>query len=459
MRRRRRTGFQSGRGVVIASVLALTAAGAIVSLSAFAGDSEAPVDVASMTIACPSLTDSLSAIPAAAQRAVDENSALIDTQQDIAFKKLQKLQGASGREGSITILTDLERQRRQSLARMEGAIRQVSPTVPPLQSLAACTVKVVDNPEEIIALAQQRNKGQGDPQGKGLSRKDFVDITQVPPSNDRPQPQNDASLGVFTVNCGRNENGHFNADNVIVAPGVDNAAHHMHDYVGNLSTDAQSVNASLQGAGTTCQNGDKSTHYWPVLRILDGSRERDANAPGGGQDQNLGRILSPSSVTITYKGSATGKVIGMPPFLRMLTGDAKAFAGDDKNANASWSCTGFENRQLEKKYPSCPQGSEIVRSLEFPSCWDGNNTDSANHRSHVAFPNEAGNCPNGFRAIPKLTQRITYALPPNAFFAVDSFPEQLHKPVTDHGDFINVMSNIQMNQAVACINTGRNCPA
>ena len=26
-----------------------------------------------------------------------------------------------------------------------------------------------------------------------------------------------------------------------------------------------------------------------------------------------------------------------------------------------------------------------------------------------------------------------------ASFALDTFPEQLHNPVTDHGDFVNVM--------------------
>ncbi|SCG05114.1 hypothetical protein GA0115260_107441, partial [Streptomyces sp. MnatMP-M27] len=36
-------------------------------------------------------------------------------------------------------------------------------------------------------------------------------------------------------------------------------------------------------------------------------------------------------------------------------------------------------------------------------------------------------------------------------------PEQLQKPVTDHGDFINVMSNSLMRKAVKCINTARRC--
>ncbi|BCL23860.1 hypothetical protein [Streptomyces tuirus] len=40
---------------------------------------------------------------------------------------------------------------------------------------------------------------------------------------------------------------------------------------------------------------------------------------------------------------------------------------------------------------------------------------------------------------------------------MDSFPESLHKPVTDHGDFINAMPDRLMKQAVTCINSGRRC--
>jgi hypothetical protein len=42
-------------------------------------------------------------------------------------------------------------------------------------------------------------------------------------------------------------------------------------------------------------------------------------------------------------------------------------------------------------------------------------------------------------------------------FAVDGFPDQLHNPITDHNDFINVMSDRLMNHVVRCINTGRRC--
>ncbi|WP_157859320.1 DUF1996 domain-containing protein, partial [Streptomyces pathocidini] len=285
-----------------------------------------------------------------------------------------------------------------------------------------------------------------------------ADITRVAPNVREPRPQQAASTGTFTTECGVNENRKLNSDNVIAAPGVSNGAHHMHDYVGNQDTTAFSTDDSLAAGATSCENQqDRSTYYWPVLRLRNGQNERDANAPGGGRDGNVGEIQQPSEVTLRFRGSPVGEVVEMPRFLRIITGDAKALTNGDANANASWSCTGFEDRQLRDKYPLCPLGSRVVRTFTFQSCWDGQNTDSANHRTHVDFANEDGSCDEGFRAIPQLVQRVVYDLPPGLGFAVDSFPEQLHKPVTDHGDFINVFSERLMRKAVDCINGGENC--
>jgi hypothetical protein len=103
----------------------------------------------------------------------------------------------------------------------------------------------------------------------GADKSFFVDITKVKPNVKKPRAENDATTGTFTVDCGRNENKHFNPDNFIAQPGVRNGAQHLHDYVGNLSTDADSSNKSLEAAGTTCKNGDKSAYFWPVVRIDD----------------------------------------------------------------------------------------------------------------------------------------------------------------------------------------------
>jgi hypothetical protein len=99
----------------------------------------------------------------------------------------------------------------------------------------------------------------------------------------------------------------------------------------------------------------------------------------------------------------------------------------------------------------------VVRSFAFQSCWDGVNTDSANHRDHVAFADASGNCPTGFKAIPQLTARLTYSVPAGTTYAVDGFQDQQHKAITDHDDFINAMTDQLMAQAVDCINSGRRC--
>jgi hypothetical protein len=423
----------------------------------------------------------------------------------------------------------------------------------------------------------------------------YVDILKVKPNQFDPRPVSGAATGTFTVDCGRNENGHFNPDNFIAQPGVRNGAQHLHDYVGNLSANADSNNKSLAKAGTTCRNGDKSAYFWPVVRIDTGEEEKNepAKAPDGdraqadqeaktvqvacpdvaskladvpdqamaevdsnleqldtqtdeankrvaatqgqggadfvrnailnplkdrraaileriaiaigrfaprpgdlgglapcapkpgkdtgtptpppsstaggalpGQDENNelpgndGEIQRPQKAQITFRGSPVGKVVAMPRFLRVLYGDAKQSTNGPANARASWTCTGFENRVTEK-YPICPQNSKVKRIHTFPSCWDGQNTDSANHRTHIVFPDKFGRCAKGFKAVPQLQISLTYDIPHDIQvkkqYKVDAFPQEKHNPASDHDDFANVMSQRIMNGLVNCVNRGKTC--
>jgi hypothetical protein len=291
----------------------------------------------------------------------------------------------------------------------------------------------------------------------GPAATDFIKIEKVTNRVRDPKPGRGASTGTFVSLCGRNENNHRNSDNYIVAPGVSNGAHHVHDYVGNTSTDGFSTNESLAAAGTTCAGDDRSAYFWPVLRYRSKSAP-DANAPGGGPDGNIGTILRPESVQLQFRGNADGKVHAMPMFLRIITGDAKALTNGVTNARAAWTCTGFEDRATVK-YPICPAGSKVERILDFASCWDGKDTDSTNHRSHVVFPKSDGSCWQETEAIPQLRITLTYDIPARALFAIDAFPEQKHNPMTDHADFTNLMPDKLMKMAVDCINSGRDCDA
>ncbi|WP_274557698.1 DUF1996 domain-containing protein [Streptomyces spiramyceticus] len=463
------------------------------------------------TIDCPEVANDLTEVPDSVRQEVDQELAALDSQITDAYKQFadswkQIAQDPNYAENAI--LQPLKDKRLASTDRIATAIEREGERPQGLESLSACTLRADDNGgagedgqvdggqdgdgqgdggqddgnqgdgdqndgqdggqdgDQGDGQGNGQDDGQGDGQnngnggqaGNGPAADDFVDIQSVQPNVQQPRNQRGASRGTFTTDCGRNENGKFNPDNVIVAPGVSNGAHHMHDYVGNQANDAFASDDDLARGDTTCRNqGDRSTYYWPVLRLQNGQNENDANADGGGKDSNVGEIQTPSEVSLKFVGSPVSKVTAMPRFLRIITGDAKAFTNGDANANASWSCTGFEDRQLKDKYPICPEGSQVVRTFNFQSCWDGQNTDSANHRTHVAFADENGSCPNGFRAIPQLVQRIVYDVPPGPGFAVDSFPEQLHKAGTDHGDFINVFNSRLMQKVVSCVNDGRQC--
>ncbi|MFF9117911.1 DUF1996 domain-containing protein [Streptomyces massasporeus] len=457
--------------IVLVAGLAAGGVGlALVTMQANATDTPRATPRAASPLSCPSVADRLPDVPRQARAEVDRNLRLLESQITEAGDRLAATRGQGGPDFvQNAILGPLKDKRAATVDRIATAIsRTGAPRPQGLNGLAACTLAGSGQGQQ--GQGQQGQPGQqgqeqqgaspSPPAGNGPVPEDFVDITKVAPNvPTRPRDSRTASKGAFKTRCGVNAEGRHNSDNVIVAPGVGNGAHHTHDYVGAIGVDAFTTDDTLAAAETTCDKGDRSTYYWPVLRDRSGTEEADADKPGGGAEGNIGKILTPTSASLTFVGSPRGKVVAMPRFLRIITGDAKANANGGANANAAWSCTGFENRvQLKDKYPICPAGSELVRTERFQSCWDGRNTDSANHRSHVAFTDARGNCPAGFKAIPQLVQRLTYGgLAGSTAFAVDSFPESLHKPVTDHGDFINAMPERLMKKAVACINSGRRC--
>ncbi|MER6343716.1 DUF1996 domain-containing protein [Streptomyces sp. NPDC001595] len=463
------------------------------------------------TIDCPDVGQRLFEVPDRARGEVDGELATLDQQITEAYQRLANTRDAQARDASFvqnTILQPLKDRRKAIIDRIQLEINRAGGNASEdLDDLSGCTGTPVEPPQTTDGQTgdgqggdgqggdgqqdggDQNQDGDGQDQngdgqqdggqqpgnggqaGNGPVAADFQDITTVQPGS-RNLPNGLAangrtgSRGSFTTRCGTNGNDNHNTDNVIVAPGVTNGAHHLHDYVGNQNNDAFASDDELAAADTTCQNqGDKSSYFWPVLRLQDGSQDFDQNDAGGGTEGNVGRILEPRVAQLKFVGNKRGPVVAMPTALRIITGDAKAFVNGLGNANTSWSCTGFEDRQLTDKYPLCPEGSDVVRTSKFQSCWDGQNIDSANHRTHVAFVQANGSCPNGFKAIPQLQVRLVYDVPAPTVengvvqnpFAVDTFPEQLHKPITDHNDFINFFSPELMNTMVKCINSGRKC--
>ncbi|GGK36098.1 hypothetical protein GCM10010124_30940 [Pilimelia terevasa] len=278
---------------------------------------------------------------------------------------------------------------------------------------------------------------------------DYVDIGQVNQltSTWPPTPGDTAGTGSYTWSCGRNEIGHRNSANVVVTPGSTGPVHHTHEYVGNTSTGADSTDASLAAAGTTCDNDDRSTYYWPVLRLA---------PPDGGQDGQHGAIQTPAAVTLTLYGSPVGPVVAPPGGLRAAVGDALAVTDGGRHAAATWTCADSPRRRTDR-YPRCGPGQRVLRVFDFPSCWDGRRTDSRDHREHLVPTAADGHCPPRTFPVPQLQVIVAYDLPTGRRFLVDAFADQNHSPRTDHAFALNLMPAPVLAEAVSCLNAGRAC--
>ena len=497
---RRKRSTPANRAIV-ASVALILGGGGLVAVNFYAsageGASGAPPgrfqDAARQmsTIDCPDAGISLPDVPDQARPEVDRELAAMDTQITDAYRQFADRREQISRDPDLAgnaVLGPLSSKRAASLDRIGTAVERASGDRPQgLDGLAGCSLRADDEDGAVGGnggqgdSGQEGNGGQGDgqgdggqddgadggqegdggqgQQGNGPEAGDFVDIKSVQPNVDRPRNRRGASRGTFTTELRTQRERQ-------VQPGQRHRrARCEQRRPPHARLRRQPGDRRLLRRRRPRERRDHLPQPGRQVHLLlarpaaaERQDENDADADGGGKDQNVGEIQTPSSVTLKFAANPPGKVTAMPRFLRIITGDAKAFTNGDANANASWSCTGFEDRQLKDKYPICPEGSQVVRTFAFQSCWDGRNTDSANHRTHVAFADPGdGACPSGFKAMPQLVQRIVYDVPPGPGFAVDSFPEQLHKPVTDHGDFINVFDDKLMKKVVSCINGGRRC--
>ena len=263
----------------------------------------------------------------------------------------------------------------------------------------------------------------------------------------------DFSGGSYSFDCSLSD--HHNSDNPIIAPGKRNGAQHVHDYAGNDSTNAASNLAVLKESSTTCTNGDQSPIFWPVLRDL---RQvgPDVGQDGGSLDGNVGSYLEPSAVDYTFHGHGTREMEAMPLNMTMVTGSAKAGTAGGKGANAKYTCSGSGNRMTDQ-YPICPQGADLQRVFDFPSCWDGKDLDSEDHTEHLRYPDTSGECSDDEVPVPALRITVDYDPPPGRSFAIDSFPEQQHDPVTDHALLEYLSSKARAQAGADCINSARRC--
>jgi hypothetical protein len=201
----------------------------------------------------------------------------------------------------------------------------------------------------------------------------------------RPIPANRRKNAEFNATCTYS---HSAADDPIVFPGLAGASH-MHSFVGNDSTNANTTTDDLlRFTASSCQPlADHSAYWIPSLK-------------------ENGNWVEPEQV-IVYYGSLLAdktKTVPLPQGLRMIAGDAKRQVPTPPGAVNQFYCAGGPQ---DGNWPVCAGGT-LHFTLRFPDCWDGQHLDSPNHKDHVAF-GVGGACTAQFPvAIPALTFSIAY---------------------------------------------------
>lgn len=244
--------------------------------------------------------------------------------------------------------------------------------------------------------------------------------------------------GIFRINC---DFSHSSYNDPIVFPGQADAAH-LHRFYGNTLVDEQTTMASLYLEGeSSCQGNtlNLSSYWLPALlapvydqvtgeRLLDDSGEPAWQVVPAvvGNDEEAHEVFYYSAGIDDLDA-----IQPIPPGLRMIAGEPMTMPGQAQDsAIARWHCQTWEsddasNPMFSASIPACEEPDRVRLDLFFPSCWDGLNLDSDDHRSHMAYPVNSGgpqgtHCPESH---PVPLVRVSY------HYAFGVMPEFTH-PVT-----------------------------
>ncbi len=245
-----------------------------------------------------------------------------------------------------------------------------------------------------------------------------------------PQPSLAASDGEFFFPCGFS---HRSMDDPIVFPRQPGASH-MHDFVGNKSTDAFSTARSLSRHGTTCRvRKDRSAYWFPEL-IVNGKRQK------------------PVKIQLYYRNGVSASPRPFPFGLKIVQGNHDAKSPQKSwSSREFWMCNGGGKHY--SKPPNCSQ--ELVMQVIFPQCWDGKHLDSRDHRSHMAYPRQ-GDCPKGHPVVvPRLQIQVKFDLHDAAKSRTKLSSGSIYGV---HADFFNAWNKATLRRLIrTCIDQNDSC--
>lgn len=217
-------------------------------------------------------------------------------------------------------------------------------------------------------------------------------------------PAAQAATPRFQIRC---QTSHMARVDPIVSPGQRSA--HMHEFFGNVSTNADSTYRSMIRAGaTTCSALGDTAGYWvPTLMT------------------RSGQVVRARTILLYYRGEVGETTVAFPPDLRIVSPDSRVGANP----------------------------SHFI--IKFPDCWDGINLDSADHYSHMAKSRGRG-CPASHPVrVPALTVVVRYPVQSVIGYSLSSGALS-----SMHADFWNTWDQARLETlSVRCLNNStRSCP-
>ena len=211
---------------------------------------------------------------------------------------------------------------------------------------------------------------------------------------------------------------------------------HDHEFFGATTTNAYSTPKTLRASQTTCDRTEDTAAYWAPTVLLN-------NQP-----------VLPIEAWAWYRRNTLEPVRAYPPGLKIVAGNSHATSPQSTHV-VFWNCSNDEVSP-SVAIPTCPDASanSLRVHVHFPNCWDGQHTDSADHKSHMAY-SLAGRCPASHPvAVPALTVVIQYPITGSPGVTLSAMNSKL----TGHSDFVNAWQQAGLNHLVQyCLNALRTC--
>ncbi|MEP7346739.1 MAG: DUF1996 domain-containing protein [Gemmatimonadaceae bacterium] len=298
----------------------------------------------------------------------------------------------------------------------------------------------INNPNPSMGLPQVVTVALGSP---------GVNVQRLLPTVTAPVPANFS--GAFRTQCSLSK---YAFDDPIVYPGSAGASH-LHMFFGNNGVNANSTSQSLMTTGnSTCRGGilNRSAYWMPAM-----------------YDTRNGATIVPDEATIYYKTGYNmnpASIKPAPTGLSMIVGDKTS---SSMQQHIEWGCANkFINPQGSVP-TTCGAGGAVRLTLIFPQCWDGQNLNSPDHKSHMAYPiyrnwPQVSSCPPTHPVpIPEITEHFDFPVSSTAnpsYWRLSSDMYSMAMPggFSAHADWMYGWDPNTMNTFVTmCLNKSLDC--